>query len=1242
MKAVPRPDPARILAGLKDFQRTTVEHVHHRFYLDEARTSRFLVADEVGLGKTLVARGVTALGLDAIWDETERLDVVYICSNAEIAQQNLNRLKVVKGLEYARPTRLTLLPRAIHDLRRNKLNFISLTPGTSFDPHSSMGISQERALLYIMLRKTWDLGRKRGPINFFAASQSADRFKESWVDWLRPRAADEIDAELWERFLADLATEEERLQKADDPTLRERFDDLVGSFQRKERDKIGDWSIKNGQRFLIRDLRALLARSCIEALEPDLVILDEFQRFKHLLDEDTEAGALAKQLFAYVDPNTGEGARTLLLSATPYKAYATSSDPEAESHYEDFIETARFLLDDEAQLDELREALARFRSEILTWDGSTQPQRLRKSRGQIEAVLGRVMARTERLGASSDRNGMLREVSSDARLEAADLAGYLATQRIARAIDQPDTLEYWKSSPYLLNLMDGYKLKRVFQEVVDAGVSNECHREIAHTLGSAAGLLDFAEIDKYKRIDPANARMRWLTERTLGRDAWRLLWLAPSLPYYELSGPFAREGARSLTKHLVFSSWAVVPKAISLLLSYEAERRMTRHGDASAFNSPEERSKRGQLLRITIDKERPTGMPVFGLMYPSFALSELVDPVTLCAEAGEPLTRSEAVTTAAARLRGPLEELTRRANQESNRDDEQWYWAAGPLLDAANDRDRAVAWLGARDLAAEWASGSESAERLGESWSVHIRQVSHAVAAGPSALGKPPDDLAEVLAELALGGPGTVALRALGRGFADETVMRRPEIRMAAAQIAWSFRALFNLPEVSELVKGTDRRSAYWRQALSYCVDSCLQAVIDEFAHILRESEGFMSENPTTKEAVTVAKRISDAVSIRTTGAFVDSIDSDGTRIQVDRHRMRGRFALRFGDQHGEDGAVLARSDHVRTAFNSPFWPFVLATTSVGQEGLDFHQYSHAVVHWNLPSNPVDLEQREGRVHRYKGHAVRRNLANVHGDQVLAKGDRDPWRSLFELGAAERPAGQSELWPFWVYTPDRKSSEQPTAMIERHVPSLPLSRDRRRLEVVRQSLTLYRSVFGQARQEDLLHLLAERVPAERHEEVSELLRIDLTPPERSPLELEERPEPEEVDIEEENEGDAYDGPERGPSPASQVVEHRPAYAQMPLPQVQEAYETGSDRFKALLEELASHPDQPRTYGEIASTLGWERNAVASLFGGYSQRRFRWDDRRPFHYGRSGDGEYWMWVDTGQAALIRMLVGGESS
>jgi RecG-like helicase len=48
------------LAGLKDFQRRTVDYVFNRMYLDATPARRFLVADEVGLGKTLVALGIIA------------------------------------------------------------------------------------------------------------------------------------------------------------------------------------------------------------------------------------------------------------------------------------------------------------------------------------------------------------------------------------------------------------------------------------------------------------------------------------------------------------------------------------------------------------------------------------------------------------------------------------------------------------------------------------------------------------------------------------------------------------------------------------------------------------------------------------------------------------------------------------------------------------------------------------------------------------------------------------------------------------------------------------------------------------------------------------------------------------------------------------------------------------------------------------------------------------------------------
>lgn len=52
-----RPDLHKILDSLKPFQRATVEHAFRRLWTDEDRVDRFLVADEVGLGKTLVAKG---------------------------------------------------------------------------------------------------------------------------------------------------------------------------------------------------------------------------------------------------------------------------------------------------------------------------------------------------------------------------------------------------------------------------------------------------------------------------------------------------------------------------------------------------------------------------------------------------------------------------------------------------------------------------------------------------------------------------------------------------------------------------------------------------------------------------------------------------------------------------------------------------------------------------------------------------------------------------------------------------------------------------------------------------------------------------------------------------------------------------------------------------------------------------------------------------------------------------------
>ncbi len=175
----------------------------------------------------------------------------------------------------------------------------------------------------------------------------------------------------------------------------------------------------------------------------------------------------------------------------------------------------------------------------------------------------------------------------------------------------------------------------------------------------------------------------------------------------------------------------------------------------------------------------------------------------------------------------------------------------------------------------------------------------------------------------------------------------------------------------------------------------------------------------------------------------------------------------------------------------SPVRPFILATTSVGQEGLDFHPYCHAVYHWNLPSNPVDLEQREGRVHRYKGHAVRKNVGRRHGlDGLRERLDRrdDPWQVLFDAAAAERPPAASDLVPYWIYPIEGGAN------VERRVPMFPFSREHGKLAALQRGLAVYRLAFGQPRQEDLLAYLAERA-GEGSMAGIEKWRISLEPPE---------------------------------------------------------------------------------------------------------------------------------------------------
>lgn len=1090
-----KPDTAAILRGLKDFQLATVEHVFERLYTDSDCTRRFLVADEVGLGKTLVARGVIAKTIDHLWNQTQRIDVVYVCSNTDIARQNINRLNVLGCDEFALSSRITLLPleKAVADggselpSNSGRVNFVSFTPGTSFDLKRSGGVARERALLYWMLKDAWQLNK---PIHSrpFEGTSSKKGFQYD-LNLVDPDAGWFTIHQAMRNAFVDAVERQ--------PFLKTEYDRLVAAMPpRKEvaaeiRSQCLAW---------IGCLRRLLAETCLHWLEPDLIILDEFQRFKHLMagdgDDATEAAELADHLFRYKDASTE--ARVLLLSATPYKMYTTSAESADDDHYEDFRLTLKFLIDDEEKRTAFQSTLTRYREELFRV-AEHGPEALLQVKSELESLLRSVMVRTERLAIESNRDGMLIEKDMQGvELREADVKQYLALQRIAGQLGHGDMLEYWKSAPYLMNFMEHYDVKRR----LDSDMEIQVDSSLAKAFRSLAdGLLSRETIEQYGKLDPGNARLRALAEDTVEREAWRLLWIPPSMPYYQGGGAYVADSLKGYTKRLVFSCWKVVPKAIASVLSYEAERCMMRQYRKKSKNTAEARKKRRGLLRFSFSKGRPSGMTALGLLYPCRTLAIGIDPKNMLKQGGA--TKSDALDMAGTQIKSLLDPvlsgLGKHGSTESSEGhDDRWYWAAPLMLDLHYQHEQTMSWLSSDMLPEVWSGDSLSGDaESADGWRKHVDQFRH-IAENQSELGNPPDDLVNVLATIALAAPGVVAMRSLSRivdlasrSDALDDEQTTPDVASYAAPMGHAFLTLFNIPEVMSLVRDPSKETPYWQSVLAYALDGNLQSTVDEYVHVLVESLGLPGK-PFDKFASQIVKEVSDALSLRTTRSQADMFNSDGRRLKTEEPlRIRNRFAISFGDQTRDDDGEKTRPSQVRTAFNSPFWPFVLASTSVGQEGLDFHPYCHAVVHWNLPSNPVDLEQREGRVHRYKGHALRKNIAEQFLANAIDGSNSDPWQIMFDAARAGRPDDHNDLYPFWI-------SPSGSAKIERHLPLISHSREVvQRLNLAR-SLVLYRMVFGQNRQEDLVNYLRSRLDETQISELVDLCRIDLSPPPRQP------------------------------------------------------------------------------------------------------------------------------------------------
>ncbi|RLC58233.1 MAG: hypothetical protein DRH89_01625, partial [Candidatus Cloacimonadota bacterium] len=363
---------------LKDFQKATVKHVIEK--LND--NNRFLVADEVGLGKTIIARGVIEELYKEHRKKSKPFHVIYICSNQVLAQQNISKLNISGSDLHDAYSRLFLMVKKKQSNDQSDFIISTLTPNTSFRMKKSKGTAEERAILYKILRENvYKPGDRKvsGRLKKLLQGDCEDSWYNWWTDGyiktteLKKGVENKIIREFKKRGL---------------------LSDLELYFNDDSSERAVD---------LIMKMRSMVTSVVIDHyLSADLFILDEFQRFNDLIKvngddgEKSEIKETAEKIFK-------GNKKILLLSATPFKQYTTQWEIEnTEDHFTEFNEVLSFLVNnrDDTYLAKISEKRKQYISSLqnIQWDnpGSITDEIFQNSKDFLASLYLEGISRTER------------------------------------------------------------------------------------------------------------------------------------------------------------------------------------------------------------------------------------------------------------------------------------------------------------------------------------------------------------------------------------------------------------------------------------------------------------------------------------------------------------------------------------------------------------------------------------------------------------------------------------------------------------------------------------------------------------------------------------------------------------------------------------------------------------------------------------------------------------------------------
>lgn len=1013
------PDSSRIgktvMTPLKPFQQATVDVVVRALSDRRRKVRRFLVADEVGLGKTVIAQHA----IDRLMQrQNGPLTVFYVCSNLSIAGQNRQKLLQVlpdgeQNSAYCQVDRLTLLP-ASGKPSHPKLHLYTLTPDTSVpvrNGHRRDGRQEERALLQALVEDAY-------PYLFDALGWKEDFFQRHaqarWpalVEWYRNKVANSgLRASFKEAVRMAFGLEPGQWLQT---KLRSITDDLE----------------------VIAGFRSALAIQALGQLKPDLVIFDEFQRFRDLINKDLDDAA--SRIVSVLRGD--EGSALLMLSATPYSLQTSrEEDADGSSHHEQLLDLVDFLYGrgslGKAKVEACRQAFGLLEASL--HKGDCDVNAARKAVSDVESLLRPVMARTERLmhpHGKDDGHTLLPK----APLVAADLQSFRHFNESLDERDRTYAASYWSSIPMPMQTM---------------GNRYEVWARSNPVIAPRLPALDVEKRDKFRLPGPwPHPKLRAVMDMAKP-EALALPWVAPSLPWWDLAGPWCRpEAIRG--KILVFSRFRAVPPALSAALSYEVERKYLH---SKPFEYPDVPKRR--MLQATGER-----MPLLAAFHPSLLIASSIDPL---------LAKSASRKDIHASIKSQLTELLRERlgieiENRSIRKRPVWQLMAGLEASAGVFDKRIATWrvMQARigratqeDGESEDSAGQSGLARLIDKWLEADQQI---VAISEAEL--------DELVNHAWSAPGIILARALARHWS--TALDESNFEHLLTTSWQGLRTYLDQRWFAALLGGSEKN--YLRQLQIACIDGNLESVLDEWFWMLGTTQG--------RKGADLCDELMGVARIRGSDVHLHDVSS---KSKESGFTLRAHAALPFIDMRQrqlemDTEAKPIRNDELRRAFNSPFHPHVLTTTSVGQEGLDFHGWCRTVVHWDLAPNAADLEQREGRIQRFAGLAIRREIAQRIGRRAIDydTSNLSPWRDM-AIKADQEMGDASGMAPWWVCE---------GARIDRCVFDVPASEQRAKLDELHAQRGLYRIVIGQPYQEDLMALL------KRKQAEGQLNHLDLIP-----------------------------------------------------------------------------------------------------------------------------------------------------